>query len=440
MSHRTWNSLALLALIGLSLGACANGQSYRSEANAIEERFEYYHLPALRCDAEEQIAMVESHLDFARYEIRRGEMVPARQHLETARTNIEEVAEIVGDNQFCFGVQDIDEDGILDPDDNCVETPNADQADMDGDGVGDVCDDSDEDGIFDSEDNCVETPNPDQEDLDGDGIGDACDDDIDGDGILNDDDNCPLVVNPDQLDTDGDGIGDACSDDIDGDGIVDSEDNCVETPNPDQSDIDGDGIGDACDDDIDGDGILNEDDNCVETPNPGQEDVDEDGAGDVCDDDIDGDNILNDVDECPYEPENINGFEDQDGCPDEETLVVVTEEQIEITEQIQFQLDSAEIRGERSYEILRQVGQVLIENPEINVRVEGHTDSQGSSSYNERLSQARAESVVEFLVQYGVDAGRMEAVGRGESQPIDTNDTAAGRLNNRRVEFDIVDP
>jgi hypothetical protein len=108
--------------------------------------------------------------------------------------------------------------------------------------------DQDKDGIWDHEDNCPWTFNPDQADGDGDGLGDVCDDDWDNDGVLNDDDNCPWTFNPDQADGDGDGLGDVCDGDWDNDGIPNDDDNCPLTYNPDQIDLDGDGKGDACED------------------------------------------------------------------------------------------------------------------------------------------------------------------------------------------------
>ncbi|MDH3602705.1 MAG: thrombospondin type 3 repeat-containing protein, partial [Candidatus Tectomicrobia bacterium] len=125
-----------------------------------------------------------------------------------------------------------------------------------------VPDDRDGDGIPDGEDNCPDTPNADQADADGDGIGDVCDVDRDGDGIPDNDDNCPDMPNADQADTDGDGIGDVCDPDRDNDGIPDDMDNCPDTPNANQADTDEDGIGDACDLDNDNDGVPNDEDNC----------------------------------------------------------------------------------------------------------------------------------------------------------------------------------
>jgi hypothetical protein len=213
---------------------------------------------------------------------------------------------------------DGDSDGVGDVCDNCPAVSNEDQADSDVDGVGDACDvcprdaanDGDGDGICagagyappmsGDRDNCPATYNADQANQDGDDLGDACD-------------NCPHTANNDQADRDGDGDGDACDncpDDVnpsqedgDSDGVGDLCDNCPEVPNPLQRDFDADGIGDLCDPDVDGDGIAEDgdgsgtdgdhpctggamtgcDDNCPYLNNPTQADGDSDGLGDQCD-------------------------------------------------------------------------------------------------------------------------------------------------------------
>ena len=122
--------------------------------------------------------------------------------------------------------------------------------------------DVDDDGVEDIVDNCKNTQNPDQSDLDSDSIGDVCDEDIDGDDITNSvpydgtgEDECPFEVASSSQDSDQDG----CIDNLDqdGDGILDANDNCILVPNPNQANLDGDAQGDACDVDIDGDNVMN---------------------------------------------------------------------------------------------------------------------------------------------------------------------------------------
>ncbi len=106
-----------------------------------------------------------------------------------------------------------------------------------------------------------------------------------------------------------------------------------------------------------------------------------------------------------------------------------------VTHGILFDSGSAKIKGE-SYKTLADIGALLSENPSLRLSIEGHTDSDGADDFNLELSQDRSASVRTYLVEgYKIDAGRLEAKGWGESKPIDTNNTAEGKANNRRVEL-----
>ncbi len=113
---------------------------------------------------------------------------------------------------------------------------------------------------------------------------------------------------------------------------------------------------------------------------------------------------------------------------------------IEVDEAIFFHNGSARLL-DASIPVVDEVAEVIKAHPEItHLRVEGHTDRAGSSGFNLHLSQRRAEAVRNRLIEDGVDAERLEAVGYGDERPIATNDTRAGRTQNRRVEFVVVDP
>ncbi len=257
--------------------------------------------------------------------------------------------------------------------------------------------------------------------------------DTDGDGIYDKDDACPEVAGLKEFqgcpDTDGDGIADkddSCPEvaglkefngcpDTDGDGIIDSEDACPE--------VAGSKIMKGCPD-ADGDGVADKDDNCPEVKGP------KENAG--CPwPDTDGDGVADKDDQCP----TVAGTVANHGCPE------VSDEAInklnEYAKTILFNSGKSSFQ-KQTYPVLQAITAILKEYPSAKFSIEGHTDSQGSDSLNQKLSEDRAAAVKNYLVENGIDASRLSSVGYGETKPIDTNKTAKGRANNRRVEVKLV--
>jgi outer membrane protein OmpA-like peptidoglycan-associated protein len=125
--------------------------------------------------------------------------------------------------------------------------------------------------------------------------------------------------------------------------------------------------------------------------------------------------------------------------PPKPKRVEVTADKIVIREKIQFDLNKATIKPE-SNELLGEIVDVFKENTHIKkVSIEGHTDNQGSDAYNQKLSDQRAKSVLDYLVGKGIEAKRLTSKGFGESKPIGNNETEEGKEENRRVEFIITE-
>jgi uncharacterized repeat protein (TIGR01451 family) len=293
---------------------------------------------------------------------------------------------------------------------------------------GKAADDADGDGIADGEDACPNVPeDPDDfEDLDG-----CPDPDDDQDGVLDGADRCPR----DPEDADAHQDEDGCADpDNDGDGILDAQDKCP----GDAEDADGFVDADGCPDlDNDQDGVPDAIDQCPLVP----EDMDGWESEDGCPDpDNDKDGLLDGDDQCPDVPETVNAFKDEDGCPDtKEKGFRITKTHIELGGSIQFATNKAIIRP-ASFPLLRAAARVIQDQPRITaIRIEGHTDSDGSDTSNLALSKARAQAVVEFLVSEGVASSRLSSDGFGESRPIADNKTKAGKQQNRRTEFRILE-
>lgn len=271
--------------------------------------------------------------------------------------------------------------------------------------------DTDFDGIPDKQDQCRDKP----EDMDSFEDDDGCPDtDNDNDGLPDGRDECPN----DSAFCDGCPVHDS-----DGDKIPDDNDKC---PNR-AEDFDGFQDDDGCPEaDNENDGIADSSDKCPNQAEDFDGFEDEDGCPDP---DNDGDKVPDESDRCP----NHFGLADNEGCPKAEEI----KGQL-ILDGVSFESGKASLTP-NSYTVLDRVVESLKEWTDVELEIRGYTDSYGSYEYNKRLSQNRAMTVMDYLVDKGIDRSRLHAVGYGEDDPIADNRTAEGREKNRRVELHRVD-
>lgn len=283
--------------------------------------------------------------------------------------------------QIRFGAKDTDNDGVKDKDDVCPEIPGT--IELAG------CPDKDEDNIADKDDACP--------DIAGKAEFKGCPDG-DGDGIPDKDDACPQAPGKKELN--------GCPD-KDGDGIIDKDDKCPDEVG--KKEFNG------CPD-RDGDGIIDKEDLCPDVKGMANY------AG--CPD-TDGDGIPDNKDKCP----EIAGPAATFGCPEAFKGAVMQKT-------VYFNTDEAIVLAQNILD-LNEIAAYMNENPEAVVTVAGHADSRESEEYNLRLSEKRADYVIEYLQKKGMTSLNIEKSFFGKSKPIADNNTSEGRALNRRVEIKI---
>tara|TARA_R110002073_G_scaffold140253_6_gene290760 strand:+ start:27915 stop:29285 length:1371 start_codon:yes stop_codon:yes gene_type:complete len=265
-----------------------------------------------------------------------------------------------------------------------------------------------------------DTPDPEKKEA----VAVASDDD--GDGIPNDADACPTEAE----DMDGFKDDDGCPElDNDEDGVPDASDECPDLPEDKDGFKDEDGCAET---DNDEDGILDTADQCPMEAEDRDGFMDEDGCPEL---DNDEDGVADADDTCPTEKETANGYQDSDGCAD--AIPEKLKKFSGAIKGIRFQTGKSKIRPS-SFTVLNKAVKVFAEFAELRVEVQGHTDNTGSAEVNTKLSQDRAQAVVDYLVKKGIAADRLEAKGFGPSEPKADNATKAGQEENRRVEFKLI--
>jgi len=267
--------------------------------------------------------------------------------------------------------------------------------------------DSDMDGVADDQDSCPNSKPGVKVDARG------CELDSDKDGVVDSMDRCPSSPAGTAVDANGCQLAEA---DSDGDGVVDSKDRCPGTPRGVTVNARG------CELDSDRDGVVDSKDRCPGTPAGIK--VNATGCQLVSDSDSDG--IIDSRDECPGTGSGQKV--DAKGCELGDVIVL---------KGVNFATSSDLLTGGSS-DVLDEVAETLKRYPDMVVEVAGYTDNRGAASLNRALSQKRAESVASYLASKGVSSANLQPRGFGAESPIASNDTAAGRAKNRRVELHII--
>jgi outer membrane protein OmpA-like peptidoglycan-associated protein len=275
--------------------------------------------------------------------------------------------------------------------------------------------DTDLDGVPDKKDKCPGTPKGATVDATG------CPKDSDGDGVYDGLDQCPNTPKGATVDAHG------CPTDSDGDGVFDGIDQCSDTPKGATVDAKG------CPMDSDGDGVLDGIDQCPNTPKGAT--VDAKG----CPSDSDGDGVPDGIDQCPNTPAGLKV--DAMGCP-----IEVTEKETEMLDTGMIRLQNVNFETGKStllpdsYPALDEVGGILLKWPQLAIEIGGHTDSRGRAEKNQLLSENRAKSVKDYLVDKfpGLATAQLTAKGYGSNRPLVPNTSVLNMSKNRRVEFKVM--
>ena len=215
--------------------------------------------------------------------------------------------------------------------------------------------------------------------------------------------------------------------DTDLDGVPDKKDKCPGTPKGATVDATG------CPTDADGDGVYDGLDQCPNTPKGAT--VDAKG----CPTDSDGDGVMDGIDQCPNTPAGLKV--DAMGCP-----IEVTEKETEMLDtgmirlqNVNFETGKATLLPD-SYAALDEVGGILLKWPQLSIEIGGHTDSRGRVEKNQMLSESRAQSVKNYLVDKfpGLATAQLTTKGYGSNRPLVPNTSALNMSKNRRVEFKVM--